>query len=183
MVGKDTVIINHRYVSADQHLSPHHDERPDDEICLIVIHCISLPEAHFGSRYIDDLFMGRHHDGAHPELDELSDLKVSAHIVIDREGRVTQYVPFDRRAWHAGESVYAGRTRCNDFSIGIELVGTDHHAYSEAQYRALVPLVSDLQSHYAIPGDAIVGHSDIAPERKTDPGNHFDWSRIRTNGA
>ena len=131
MVGKDTVIINHRYVSADQHPSPHHDERPDDEICLIVIHCISLPEAHFGSRYIDDLFMGRHHDGAHPELDELSDLKVSAHIVIDREGGVTQYVPFDRRAWHAGESVYAGRTRCNDFSIGIELVGTDHHAYSE----------------------------------------------------
>jgi len=111
----------------------------------------------------------------------LRDLKVSAHIVIDREGSVTQYVPFNRRAWHAGESVYVGRTRCNDFSIGIELVGTDHHPYSEAQYQALAPLVSDLQSHYAIPRDAIVGHSDIAPERKTDPGVHFDWSRIRIN--
>ena len=179
MVEKEKAIRDHQYVMAHQRSSPHQDMRPNSEISLIVIHSISLPEAHFGSKFIDDLFMGQLEAGVHPDFSDLDALEVSAHLVIDREGNATQYVPFNRRAWHAGESVYADRTRCNDFSIGIELIGTDRHAFSEAQYRRLFNVVVDLQRHYSIRRDAIVGHSDIAPQRKTDPGPAFDWSRIR----
>ena len=114
---------------------------------------------------------------AHPYFEQIKDLTVSAHCVIDRSGGVTQYVPFDRRAWHAGESRFDGRTRCNDFSIGIELEGSDTTAFEAAQYRTLSALVRALAARYPI--EALAGHSDIAPGRKTDPGPHFEWTRLQ----
>lgn len=160
--------------------SPHQDERPEGEISLIVVHCISLPESHFGSRFVDGLFMGTLDPREHEDLGDLVGLAVSAHVVIDREGAMVQYVPFDRRAWHAGVSVYDGRERCNDFSVGIELIGTDKSAFTEAQYRSLASVVKALATTYQIEPARTVGHSDIAPDRKTDPGPKFDWQRLQT---
>ena len=160
--------------------SPHYDERPDpDDIGLVVIHNISLPPGQFGGRWIDDLFCGRLDPDAHPYFRDIAHLRVSSHLLIARDGAVTQYVPFDRRAWHAGVSNWQGRERCNDFSIGIELEGTDDLPFDDAQYARLVQVLPALFARYPRLGSRkLTGHSDIAPGRKTDPGPYFDWSRL-----
>ena len=160
--------------------SPHFDERPPGErICLVVIHGISLPPGDFGGPHIDHLFLGKLDPGAHPYFREVADLRVSSHFVIRRDGMLLQYVPCAMRAWHAGASEWKGRSRCNDFSIGIELEGADDVPYAEPQYETLAKLVRALCDHYG-PLD-IAGHSDIAPGRKTDPGPYFDWPRFRAS--
>ncbi len=162
--------------------SPNCDERAGEGgIALIVVHGISLPPGEFGGPWIADLFLNRLDPDAHPYFREIQGLKVSAHAVIHRDGRIVQFVPFSKRAWHAGQSCYRGRAACNDFSIGIELEGTDELPYSEQQYQRLAALITVLRGHYPdIAADAIVGHSDIAPGRKTDPGPAFDWGRLAT---
>jgi AmpD protein len=159
-------------------VSPHCDRRPDDEPpSLLVIHNISLPPGEFGGPYIDQLFTGTLDPAQHPYFAEIHQLRVSAHCLIRRDGEIVQYVPFDQRAWHAGVSLYQGRERCNDFSIGIELEGTDQLAYTEAQYRTLQAVTALLAEHYPPLAAHIAGHCDIAPGRKTDPGPAFDWDR------
>ncbi|WP_323887987.1 1,6-anhydro-N-acetylmuramyl-L-alanine amidase AmpD [Aeromonas veronii] len=161
--------------------SPHHNERavPDD-ISLLVVHGISLPPGEFGGPFIDDLFMGRLDPEAHPYFAGIHQLRVSAHCLIRRDGELVQYVPFGERAWHAGVSSWQGREACNDFSIGIELEGTDETPYTEAQYRVLAVLTRAISEHYpAITHEKIVGHCDIAPGRKTDPGASFQWDYYR----
>ena len=166
--------------------SPHCDERPEGEtISLLVIHNISLPAGQFAvvpeQSYVDALFMGSLDCNAHPSFADLRDITVSAHCVNWRDGTVFQYVPFTKRAWHAGVSQFAGRTRCNDFSIGIELEGTDNLPYTEQQYQSLIQLTFFLCQQYpGITPDRITGHCDIAPGRKTDPGIAFDWMRYRS---
>jgi N-acetyl-anhydromuramoyl-L-alanine amidase len=158
--------------------SPHFDERPaGTKVSLIVIHAISLPPGEFGGDWIDDLFMGRLDPGAHPYFREIEGLRVSSHFLIRRDGSVIQYVPTDKRAWHAGASAWKGCERCNDFSIGVELEGADDVPFAEPQYEALAALTRSLRLRY---GDLdVAGHSDIAPGRKTDPGPWFDWPRYR----
>jgi len=149
-------------------------------IDLLVLHNISLPPGEFGGPWIDQLFLNRLDPAAHPYFAEIAHLRVSAHLLIRRDGSLTQYVPFHRRAWHAGVSSFQGREGCNDFSIGIELEGSDHQPFAPAQYEVLAPVVAALRSAYpAITPDRIVGHSDIAPGRKSDPGPCFDWQRLR----
>lgn len=157
--------------------SPFYNERPADaQVSLLVIHCISLPEGQFGTEHIKHLFTGQLDCCADPSFACLAGLEVSAHCVIKRNGLIEQYVPFDKRAWHAGISSFHGVDGCNDFSIGIELEGTDSTAYTELQYRALALVTKEIQNRYSlITHDRIVGHSDIAPGRKTDPGSGFDW--------
>ncbi|NND58849.1 MAG: 1,6-anhydro-N-acetylmuramyl-L-alanine amidase AmpD [Gammaproteobacteria bacterium] len=165
--------------------SPNHDMRPNDaRIELIVVHAISLPPGQYGGPWIERLFCNDLDCAAHPYFSDLDGLAVSAHLLIRRDGRLIQFVPFTARAWHAGQSVYGGREACNDFSIGIELEGDDDTPFNPAQYRRLAVVCALLQKHYPHIGD-IVGHSDIAPGRKTDPGPHFDWSHLRQllNGA
>lgn len=160
--------------------SPNCDERPEGAaIDLLVIHGISLPPGEFGGGYIDALFGNCLDCSVHPYFREIDGLKVSSHIVIYRTGEICQFVPFHMRAWHAGESCYEGRRRCNDFSIGIELEGCDDIPYEDRQYRALARVIKALMAHYpAITPGRITGHSDIAPGRKTDPGPAFDWNRL-----
>ena len=157
--------------------SPHCNARPDNaEVDLLVIHSISLPPGQYGGAYIDEFFLGHLDIDAHPYFSEIATLRVSAHLVIDRNGRVTQYVPFDARAWHAGQSMFCGRENCNDFSIGIELEGLETDIYTPAQYEALAEVSAAIQAAYpAIDRSRITGHSDIAPGRKMDPGPGFDW--------
>jgi AmpD protein len=164
-----------------QVLSPHFDARPTGVAPdLIVVHGITLPPGEFGGPWIDHMFAGDLKPDAHPLLREHAALRVSAHAVIRRGGAITQYVPFGMRAWHAGVSEYQGRSGCNDFSIGIELEGTDAVAYTDAQYESLAALVRALLSTYpTLSAARIAGHSDIAPGRKTDPGPSFDWRRWR----
>lgn len=164
------------------HPSPNHDARPNAaDVSLLVIHNISLPPGEFGGSYIDDFFLNRLNTSAHPYFAQLADLRVSAHCLIRRDGEVIQYVPLNKRAWHAGQSCFDGRDACNDFSIGIELEGTDTLPFTDAQYRQLVALTRQIMTHYPlIRQDRIRGHSDIAPERKTDPGPAFDWLAYRT---
>lgn len=161
--------------------SPNHDERPAGcDIDLLVIHGISLPPGEFGGPWIDALFCNALDPAAHPYFREVAGLRVSAHVLIRRDGDVVQYVPFERRAWHAGLSCFAGRERCNDFSIGIELEGCDDQPYSDVQYTRLAAVTRALLAAYpALNAERIVGHSDIAPGRKTDPGPGFDWPRFR----
>jgi len=159
--------------------SPNCDERPDGAISLIVIHGISLPAGHFGNSYVERLFCNTLDAGEHPDFGEVAGMKVSSHLFIRRDGTVVQFVPFAKRAWHAGESSFEGREQCNDFSIGIELEGTDGNGYREVQYLALAEVCSLLVDHYSIAAGNIAGHSDIAPGRKTDPGPGFDWNRFR----
>ncbi len=156
----------------------HCDDRPDDErVSLLVIHNISLPPGEFGGPWIDDLFAGRLDSGAHPYFAEVASLRVSSHFLIRRDGELVQYVPCGMRAWHAGVSQWKGRERCNDFSIGIELEGADDVPFAEPQYETLIALTRSIFARY---GELdIAGHSDIAPERKTDPGPWFDWPRFR----
>jgi len=158
-------------------VSPNCDARPEGAgIDLLVIHGISLPPGEYGGGYIDQLFTNTLPKDGHPYFREVSDLRVSSHLMIDRRGRITQYVPFSSRAWHAGRSVFNGREECNDYSIGIELEGCDDTPYTREQYRALAAVTWLLMSHWpAIKKDHIVGHCDIAPGRKTDPGPAFDW--------
>jgi AmpD protein len=166
---------------ARQVLSPHFDERPAGMAPeLLVVHGISLPPGEFGGPWIDRLFTGTLPAGAHPYFREIIGQRVSAHALIRRDGAIVQYVPFGQRAWHAGKSEYRGRSACNDFSIGVELEGTDDTPYTDAQYQALAALAAALLSRYAtLSTAAIVGHSDIAPGRKSDPGGAFEWPRFR----
>jgi N-acetyl-anhydromuramoyl-L-alanine amidase len=161
--------------------SPHCDARPASiAIDTVIIHGISLPPGEFGSNVINHFFCGKLDFGAYPALDWLRELRVSAHVLIKRSGEMVQFVPFNKRAWHAGVSQFAGRTHCNDFSIGIELEGTDSTPYEMVQYVRLGALVRLLMQHYAnIKQERIVGHSDVAPGRKTDPGPHFNWDVFR----
>ena len=157
--------------------SPNCDARPAaTAIDLLVIHGISLPPGEFGGQDIDRLFTNTLDCGAHPYFERLRELRVSAHLLVDRQGRVTQYVPFHKRAWHAGASGFGGRRNCNDFSIGIELEGTDDAAYEAAQYHVLARVIKALQQVWpALAGANIRGHCHVAPGRKTDPGPSFDW--------
>jgi len=161
--------------------SPNCDERPEAAgISLLVIHNISLPPGEFGGPHIDALFCNQLDGAAHPYFADICTLRVSAHVLIRRDGRVVQYVPFDKRAWHAGKSSYQGRESCNDFSIGIELEGCDEQPFTSEQYAQLASITATLLQHY--PGlhqERITGHSDIAPGRKTDPGPCFDWQRYQ----
>ncbi len=161
--------------------SPNFNERPAGcEITLLVIHNISLPPGEFGGSWIDDLFHNRLDPDAHSYFREIEGLEVSAHCLIRRDGEIIQYVCFDKRAWHAGQSSYCGIENCNDFSIGIELEGTDEEPFTDAQYSALALLTAAIRKNYpSITEERIVGHSDIAPGRKTDPGMAFDWHRYR----
>ena len=161
-------------------VSPNCDERPTGLLPeLIVIHGISLPPGQFGGLAIDKLFSNRLVAAEHPYFCNIIDLRVSSHVLISRRGIPTQYVPFEKRAWHAGESWYCGRAECNDFSVGIELEGTDDSPYEYIQYKRLAELVRVLRRAYPSLRDAeIVGHSDIAPGRKTDPGVCFDWKLL-----
>ncbi len=169
------------FPEAQQLHSAHYNERPTAEVSLLVIHNISLPPRYYGGHYIEDLFLGRLDPDVHPFFAHIDQLQVSAHLCIKRNGQVVQFVPFDKRAWHAGQSSFQGRSQCNDYSIGIELEGCDDHPYTEAQYQALVSVTHYLQAHYpAITLGRIVGHSDIAFGRKTDPGASFDWGRYRS---
>jgi len=166
---------------ARQVASPNCDERPDQcAPSLLVIHGISLPPGEFGGPWIDQLFTNRLPANKHPYFAAIADSKVSAHFLIRRDGELVQYVPVDRRAWHAGQSCYAGRNCCNDFSIGIELEGEDSTPYEKAQYDCLSRLIKTLRTTMESLANAdIVGHSDIAPGRKTDPGAAFDWHKLR----
>lgn len=160
--------------------SPYFNERPENDIPrLLVIHNISLPPGEFGGPWIDALFTGELDATAHPYFADIAHLRVSAHCLIRRDGEIIQYVPFHLRAWHAGVSVYQGRESCNDFSIGIELEGTDTLPYTDAQYLALKEVTQLLLANYPHIAGHITGHSDIAPERKSDPGPAFDWVRYR----
>ncbi len=160
--------------------SPYCDDRPDHEApSLLVVHGISLPPGQFGGPYIDRLFTGTLKPDEHPFFQQVYRLRVSAHCLIRRDGEVVQYVPFDKRAWHAGVSAYAGRPKCNDFSIGIELEGADDLAYTEEQYDKLAQLTRLVMQDYPVTPERITGHSDIAPDRKTDPGPGFSWRHYR----
>ncbi len=168
------------YQPARQCPSPHFNERPDQTaVDLLVIHNISLPPERFGGGEIEQFFQGTLDCEQHPYFQTIRDLKVSSHFLISREGQVTQFVDCNNRAWHAGQSVWQGRDNCNDYSIGVELEGTDTIPYTDLQYQTLVKLTRWIQKHYpAITSERIVGHSDIAPGRKTDPGPAFDWKHF-----
>lgn len=163
--------------------SPNADQRPTGEdISLLVIHNISLPPQQFGGPYIEQLFSNTLDPSQHPYFQQIYQLQVSSHLLIDRQGQLVQFVPFDKRAWHAGVSRFLERENCNDFSIGIELEGADHIPYTEAQYQTLTEVTKLLISYYpALTPQRIVGHSDIAPGRKTDPGPAFDWALFKQN--
>lgn len=162
--------------------SPNCDERPEDiEISLIAVHGISLPPGEFGGSCVQDFFTNSLDENIHPYFQEIKSLKVSSHLFIRRDGSLLQFVPFQKRAWHAGESSYQGKEKCNDFSIGIELEGDDDMPYEDIQYKVLSEVASLIISNYpAITRERIVGHCDIAPGRKTDPGQAFDWRYFRS---
>ena len=164
-----------------QVLTDHYDARPAGVVPdLIIVHGISLPPAEFGGPWIDRLFTGSLPPDVHPYFAAMAAGRVSAHALIRRDGEIVQYVPFGERAWHAGRSEYLGRAACNDFSVGIELEGTDETAYEAAQYESLGALIRGLLAAYPTLGrERVVGHSDVAPGRKTDPGVAFDWGRLR----
>jgi len=162
--------------------SPNHDERPSGtEITLVVLHSISLPPGEYGGDSIERLFTNRLDPDAHPYFREIRGLKVSSHFLIRRDGEVVQFVPVERSAWHAGASSWRGRSRCNDFSVGIELEGTEDDAFTDAQYQALTSLLKKLRTQ--LPLRDVAAHSDVAPGRKTDPGARFDWTRLLSDLA
>lgn len=157
--------------------SPNHDARPAGEIvCLVVVHAISLPPGQFGGSAVAELFANRLDPAAHAYFATIAGQRVSAHFFIRRTGAVVQFVSCRQRAWHAGVSCWQGRERCNDFSLGIELEGDDRSDFESAQYQALHTLLAVLRKHFPI--EAIVGHADIAPGRKLDPGPHFNWQQL-----
>jgi AmpD protein len=158
--------------------SPNFDERPKNcNIDLLVIHAISLPEGNYNTQLIKDLFFNKLKPGKDEFLKSIQDLKVSSHFLITRQGALIQFVPTHKRAWHAGQSNFKGRVNCNDFSIGIELEGCDKEEFEEEQYFILQELTRFLLKEFSIPKEAIVGHVDIAPSRKTDPGPYFAWEK------
>jgi N-acetyl-anhydromuramoyl-L-alanine amidase len=163
-------------------LSPNCDARPQDgDISLIVVHGISLPPGEYGGAWIDEFFTNRLDVSAHPYFAEIEGMCVSSHLLIRRDGELVQYVPFTSRAWHAGSSCYRNREACNDFAIGIELEGCDDEPYEDIQYRQLAVVIASLRDRFpAIGEDDVVGHSAIAPGRKTDPGPAFDWHRLKS---
>lgn len=169
-------------VEAKRVVSPHFNQRPNNsEVSLLVIHNISLPPLNMSGTFVEQFFEGTLDFESYPELDELKDLRVSSHLYIRRNGKVIQFVPFNQRAWHAGVSQFQGQDNCNDFSIGIELAGADQIPYTGAQYESLVRVTKAIQAEFPLIGNSnIVGHSDIAAGRKTDPGDSFDWSRYKT---
>ena len=164
-----------------QVLSPNYNARPANVVPeLLIVHGISLPPGEFGGPWIDRLFTGNLPADAHPSFPERADLKVSAHLLIRRDGELVQYVPFGARAWHAGTSEYRGRANCNDFSIGVELEGADSVPYTDAQYEVLARVAAALIASYpSLSAQRVVGHCDVAPGRKSDPGESFDWGRLR----
>ncbi|MDR1994922.1 1,6-anhydro-N-acetylmuramyl-L-alanine amidase AmpD [Azonexus sp.] len=157
--------------------SPNFEPRPAGAVTLVVVHNISLPPGQFGGEYVEDFFLNRLDAAAHPYFSDIAGLRVSAHFYICRDGCVVQFVGCDLRAWHAGHSVWRGRDNCNDFSVGIELEGSDEQPFAAVQYAALFRLIDALRVRYPIA--ALTGHSDIAPGRKSDPGPHFDWAAVR----
>lgn len=165
---------------ARQTPSPHHDARPEGAaVDLVVLHGISLPPGRFGGPWVSRLFRGVLPSDGHPYFVGLGGLRVSSHLFIRRTGALEQFVPLARRAWHAGVSRFRGRDHCNDFSVGIELEGDDGTPYAPAQYERLLPLLRALMARYpAITPDRVVGHCHVAPGRKTDPGEAFDWRRV-----
>ena len=164
----------------EYHPSPNQDPRPKGEdVTGIVIHNISLPPGEFGGGWIDDLFLNKLDPQAHPYFEQIADLRVSTHLLIRRNGDVIQYVPFHQRAWHAGVSNWDGREGCNDFTIGIELEGCDDKNFEPPQYQQLARVIKLLCRNYPnLSPETIKGHQDIAPDRKTDPGPHFDWANL-----
>ncbi|MEE2766509.1 MAG: 1,6-anhydro-N-acetylmuramyl-L-alanine amidase AmpD [Pseudomonadota bacterium] len=176
----DFSIRNHWLENVRRVPSENHDERPaGSKPTLIVVHCISLPPGAFGGKDIDRLFQNRLDPKVHPDYVSISRLRVSAHALVRRTGEITQYVPFSMRAWHAGKSSFDGQPRCNDFSIGIELEGTDDSPFADVQYHQLAQIILSLIDQYpTLSRDRVAGHSDIAPGRKTDPGIQFNWERL-----
>ena len=163
-------------------LSPNSSDRKSNEVSLLVIHNISLPPGNYGGDHIEKFFTNQLDHEEHPYFQDIADLKVSSHLLIKRDGSITQFVPFNKKAWHAGISTFRGREDCNEFSIGIELEGTDESKYEKEQYESLISVTKELMSFFPdIKKDSIVGHSDIAPDRKTDPGKSFDWNYFRSN--
>tara|TARA_B100000927_G_C16416934_1_gene449690 strand:+ start:54 stop:596 length:543 start_codon:yes stop_codon:yes gene_type:complete len=157
-------------------LSPNFSDREANDISLLVLHNISLPPGKFGGGYVEKFFLNELDSQEHPYFKEIDDLRVSSHLYIKRDGSITQFVPLDKKAWHAGISSFKGQENCNEFSIGVELEGTDEVPYERAQYTSLIEITMFLMKQYPhLNKDNIVGHSDIAPERKTDPGSSFDW--------
>jgi len=177
-INKKTGLLN----SCKQCLSPNKDARPENTtIDLIVIHSISLPPGKFGGKAIEQFFQNKLDKNAHPYFEEIHEMQVSSHVLIKRSGEIVQFVPFHERAWHAGKSNFQGRERCNDFSIGIELEGTDSDIFENIQYLQLAQLVGTLQSVYPTIANNITGHSDISPGRKKDPGTGFNWNKLKSN--
>jgi AmpD protein len=157
--------------------SPNCDERPPNtEITLVVLHSISLPPGEYGGEAIERLFTNRLNPAEHPYFQEIAQLRVSSHFLIRRDGETVRFVPVERRAWHAGASSWRGRSRCNDFSIGVELEGAEDDVFTDPQYASLVALLKRLRD--TLPLRDVAAHSDVAPGRKTDPGAHFDWARL-----
>ena len=172
------IITNHRLDVAEQNPSINFNKRPDDaKITLIVIHNISLPPGKYNNNYIEEFFTNQQQTEQHPYFEKLKDVKVSAHLLIKRDGHIVQFVDFNQRAWHAGRSSFNHIDDCNNYSIGIELEGTDNSPYETLQYQLLNQVLSILKDHYPITD--IRGHSDIAPGRKTDPGPAFDWRKLK----
>ena len=161
--------------------SPHFNDRPDiDDISLLVIHNISLPPNVYGNNFVEQFFLGQLDSKVHPYFEEIASLQVSSHLYIKRDGEIIQFVGFNDRAWHAGQSTYLGRDNCNDFSIGIELEGSDFEDYTDQQYRQLINATIEIRKAYPkILLNNLVGHCDIAPTRKTDPGPFFDWKTYK----
>jgi AmpD protein len=157
--------------------SPNFDDRPPNtEVTLVVLHSISLPPGEYGGDAIERLFTNRLDPAAHPYFQEIAGLEVSSHYLIRRDGELIQFVPPQLRAWHAGASSWRGRSRCNDFSIGIELEGTEEDVFTPSQYQALASLIRKLQQEF--PLRDVAAHSEVAPGRKTDPGARFDWTAL-----
>lgn len=162
--------------------SPNFSDRLNEEISLLVIHNISLPPGQFGNNFVDQFFTNKLDPKKDPYFEEIYEMKVSSHLFIGREGFLTQFVPFDKAAWHAGISEFKGRENCNEFSIGIELEGTDDLEYPSNQYKTLIEVTKTLMEAYPkISSDNIVGHKDIAPARKTDPGEAFNWDLYKSS--
>ena len=172
-------IENHIFKDVKYFLSPNFNSRPNEsDISLIVIHCISLPPKNYEGEYVKDFFLNKLNTSEHQYFNGISDLKVSSHLFIKRDGEIVQFVPFNKRAWHAGESSYQGINDCNNFSIGIELEGHVEDFYTDNQYESLINATNTILYNYPnIDKTRIIGHSEIAPNRKTDPGKNFEWDK------
>ena len=177
------LIEDHLLKSAKQIQSPNYSERlNEDDINLIVIHSISLPPGKYNNSYIEEFFCNKLSVNENKYFESISDLKVSSHLLIKRDGKIIQFVPFNKKAWHAGESVFKGRLNCNEFSIGIELEGCEEDDFTQNQYKNLVNICLTLFKYYPeITRQNVVGHNEIAPGRKTDPGKNFNWEYLREN--